>query len=107
MTDFNPLEFIAGHAGMCYADAIKEAYEQGKRDAQPEPAIPLSWIPSSEKLPELSERVLVTDGVQISMSRLGSGYNGSYIWMFDTFWNDLEDLPYWMPLPALPLKESD
>lgn len=98
MTDFNPLNFIADHAGMKLADAIKEAYEQGKRDAQPE---------RKGKLPELSERVLVTDCEQISMSRLGSGYNGSYIWMFDTFWNDLEDLPYWMPLPALPQKDGD
>ena len=36
MTNFNPLNFIANHAGMNLADAIKEAYEQGKRDAQPE-----------------------------------------------------------------------
>lgn len=44
MTDFNPLNFIADHAGMNLADAVNEAYEQGKRDAQPESAIPLSWI---------------------------------------------------------------
>ena len=36
MTNFNPLNFIASHAGMNLADAIKESYEQGKRDAQPE-----------------------------------------------------------------------
>lgn len=36
MTNFNPLNFIADHAGVNLADAIKEAYEQGKRDAQPE-----------------------------------------------------------------------
>ena len=36
MTKFNPLNFIADHAMMNLADAIKEAYEQGKRDAQPE-----------------------------------------------------------------------
>lgn len=36
MTKFNPLNFVANHAGMNLADAIKEAYEQGKRDAQPE-----------------------------------------------------------------------
>ena len=34
MTNFNPLNFIADHAGMNLADAIKEAYEQGKKDAQ-------------------------------------------------------------------------
>lgn len=39
MTKFNPLNFIADHAGMNLADAIKEAYEQGKRDAQPEQAV--------------------------------------------------------------------
>lgn len=37
MADFNPLNFIADHAGMNLADAIKEAYEQGKRDTLPEP----------------------------------------------------------------------
>ena len=36
MTNFNPLDFIANHAGMNLADAIKEAYEHGKRDAEPE-----------------------------------------------------------------------
>lgn len=36
MTNFNPLNFIANHAGMNLADAIKEAYEQGKKDAQSE-----------------------------------------------------------------------
>ena len=36
MTNFNPLNFIASHAGMNLADAIKEAYEQGKSDAEPE-----------------------------------------------------------------------
>lgn len=35
MAEFNPLNFIANHAGMNLADAIKEAYEQGKMDAQP------------------------------------------------------------------------
>ena len=30
------LKFIADHSGMNLADALKEAYEQGKRDAQPE-----------------------------------------------------------------------
>ena len=39
MTKFNPLNFVANHAGMNLADAIKEAYEQGKRDAQPEQAV--------------------------------------------------------------------
>jgi len=34
MSNFNPLDFIANHAGMNIADAIKEAYEQGKKDAQ-------------------------------------------------------------------------
>lgn len=28
------LKFIADHSGMNLADALKEAYEQGKRDAQ-------------------------------------------------------------------------
>lgn len=41
MTDFNPLIFIADHAGINLADAIKEAYEQGKRDAQPKTG---KWI---------------------------------------------------------------
>ena len=36
MTNFNPLNFIASHAGMNLADAIKEAYEQGEMDAQSE-----------------------------------------------------------------------
>lgn len=43
MTKFNPLNFVANHAGMNLADAIKEAYEQGKRDAQPEPKSPLYY----------------------------------------------------------------
>ena len=34
MTNFNPLNFIASHAGINLADAIKEAYEQGSKDAQ-------------------------------------------------------------------------
>ncbi len=34
MSNFNPLDFIANHAGMNIADAIKEAYEQGSKDAQ-------------------------------------------------------------------------
>ena len=44
MTKFNPLNFIADHAMMNLADAIKEAYEQGKRDAQPERKKG-KWIP--------------------------------------------------------------
>lgn len=47
MTYFNPLNFIANHAGINLADAIKEAYEQGKKDAQSEQR----WIPVSERLP--------------------------------------------------------
>lgn len=36
MANFNPLNFIASHAGMNLADAIKEAYERGKMGAQSE-----------------------------------------------------------------------
>lgn len=41
MADFNPLNFIADHAGMNLADAIKEAYEQGKMDPLPKTG---KWI---------------------------------------------------------------
>ena len=57
------------------------------------------WIPTSERLPELYERVLVTDSEYVELSMLGRKYNEGYVWLFDTCWNDLEDLPYWMPLP--------
>lgn len=36
MLKFDPLRFIADHAGMALAEAIAEAYKQGQRDAQPE-----------------------------------------------------------------------
>lgn len=36
MPKFDPLRFIADHAGMALADAISEAYRQGQQDAQPE-----------------------------------------------------------------------
>lgn len=48
MTNFNPLNFIANHAGMNLADAIKEAYEQGKRDAQQEQKTG-KWIEGRDK----------------------------------------------------------
>lgn len=37
MLKFDPLRFIADHAGMALAEAIAEAYKQGQQDAQPEP----------------------------------------------------------------------
>lgn len=36
MLKFDPLRFIADHAGMALADAISEAYRQGQQDAQPD-----------------------------------------------------------------------
>ena len=55
MTSFNSLNFIADNAGMNISDAIKEAYEQGKRDAQPEQ----QWILCSKRLPK-EEYVLIS-----------------------------------------------
>ena len=34
MFKFDPLRFIADHAGMALVDAISEAYRQGQQDAQ-------------------------------------------------------------------------
>ncbi len=62
----------------------------------------MHWIPTSKRLPELYEKVLVTDGECVEMSMLGRRYDEGYVWLFDTCWNDLEDLPYWMPLPEPP-----
>lgn len=46
MPKFDPLRFIADHAGMSLADAISEAYRQGKQDAQPEQR----WITSGKPM---------------------------------------------------------
>lgn len=36
MSKFDPLHFIADHAGMVLVDAISEAYRQGQQDAESE-----------------------------------------------------------------------
>lgn len=36
MLKFDPLRFIADHAGMALAEAIAEAYKQGQQDAESE-----------------------------------------------------------------------
>lgn len=36
MPKFDPLRFIADHAGLSLADAISESYRQGQQDTQPE-----------------------------------------------------------------------
>lgn len=55
------LKFIADHSGMNLADALKEAYEQGKRDAQPE-IKPIDYQDCANAMLRMWMDNVVTDG---------------------------------------------
>lgn len=67
------------------------------------------WIPVSERLPELGDIVLLTDGMDV-----GDGYLTHYDFdkseaMFSSPFADLEskDITHWMPLPTPPKGEEE
>lgn len=96
------IELDYGRPVNCYEGMFYTRLKMTLSSLQPEPR----WIPISERRPGLYERVLVTDGEDVTMSMLGK-LRKDYVWLFETFWNDLEELPYWMPLPAPCKKEGD
>ena len=124
MTNFNPLNFIASHAGMNLADAIKEAYEQGKRDAEPNwekgrwPIFFLSdsdvdernvgkWIPCGERMPndnDYRECMECLDGAVWYFTENGAMGLG-YYYESTKEWATTDDLRTdgkviaWMPIP--------
>lgn len=93
MANFNLLDFIANHAGMNLADALKEAYEQGKRDAEPH------WIPCSERLPDRPNVYTVTNtnGNVVRFAYYGTKSSREY-------WQRCAVA--WMPLPE-PYKDGE
>lgn len=79
-------------------DALEEAYENGKRDAEPK------WIPCSERLPKLNQICIVTDETR----RCAYEYSLHYETYDDeNGWTYLgHRIIAWMPLPE-PWKEEE
>ena len=72
------LKFIADHSGMNLADALKEAYEQGKQDAQPEPC----------------EDAVSREAVSKWLKQYGQDVlHGKYKFSLMYIWKNLMDLP--------------
>lgn len=61
MSKFDPLRFIADHAGMSLVDAISEAYRQGQQDAQPE-IKPIEFQDCANAMLRMWMDKVVTDG---------------------------------------------
>ncbi len=57
----------------------------------------MEWISVKERLPETSQKVLVTDGEDLDIMRYFGEYKGSPDWDHGTL-----DVTHWMPIPAPP-----
>jgi len=92
-------------------DAYRRGYEQGKADAN-HPEIPDSWVPVTERLPEIGELVLVC-------CMYGDGYKDQAMdfrakdgnWWLDITFDDPDPaecckVVAWMPLPEPYRKET-
>ncbi len=76
---------------------LRVAYEAGNS-----PVIPYGWVACSERMPEQFVEVLVCteDG-----SRYVAALNQSMNWDDGDFFDDIQYVTHWMPLPAAPQQE--
>jgi hypothetical protein len=76
---------------------LRVAYEAGNY-----PVIPDGWVACSERMPEKFVEVLVCteDG-----SRYVAALNQSMNWDDGDFFDDIQYVTHWMPLPAAPQQE--
>ena len=86
------------------ADAIEELTSENeslaKSVSEASEILRRRWIPVTERLPEVRQVVLITDGIDV-----GTG------WMNQGWWNtsfadiQRDDVTHWMPLPEPPKEE--
>ncbi|RTP07007.1 DUF551 domain-containing protein [Enterobacter hormaechei] len=76
---------------------LRVAYEAGNS-----PMVPDGWVACSERMPEQFVEVLVCteDG-----SRYVAALNQSMNWDDGDFFDDIQYVTHWMPLPAAPQQE--
>ena len=74
--------------------AYDEGYADGKRDAAPR------WVRCEDALPEIGQRVIVSDGWMQFMTRKDDQrFNGKMYWENeDGNWERVGDEVYWMPI---------
>lgn len=95
----------------CHLDGVTETYAEGwnaYRAAMLQgadgnsPVIPDGWVACSERMPEQFVEVLVCteDG-----SRYVAALNQSMNWDDGDFFDDIQYVTHWMPLPAAPQQE--
>ena len=102
---------LCGYPGPCIVIQAADLLEaQQKRIAELEAALreqeERRWIPVTERLPELGERVLCTDGVAVFEQyrvELSCVYG---IWDRFGMRSPMQEVTHWMPLPEPP-KEDD
>lgn len=82
-----------------YSDRLwKAAYERGKAEAEP------GWIPVTERLPEIGEKVLVSTKYTVFTQVFKRIYGTPDRWGWEH--NTIKKVTAWMPLPT-PWKGED
>jgi hypothetical protein len=73
----------------------------------------MEWISVKDKLPEIDESVLVTDGTEVTTGGYGHAVyrrqNKKCWYMDNKDWDGMpakRDITHWMPIPEPPKKET-